>query len=72
MAHGRRGRADAGAVLRRTSIRRSRQRLAEVEVAPTIGTLVVERLPDADTAEEMEAWWRAALVDLKAWVADRP
>jgi hypothetical protein len=25
-----------------------------------------ERLPDADTADEMKAYWRAALVDLKA------
>lgn len=24
-----------------------------------------ERLPDADTAEAMKAYWRAALVDLK-------
>jgi hypothetical protein len=25
-----------------------------------------ERLPDADTAEAMKSYWRAALVDLKA------
>jgi hypothetical protein len=25
-----------------------------------------ERLPDADTAEAMKAYWRAALVELKA------
>ena len=27
-----------------------------------------ERLPDADTAEEMKAYWRRALVDLKGWL----
>ena len=30
-----------------------------------------ERLPDADTAEEMKAYWRAALVDLKTWASSR-
>lgn len=37
---------------------------------PSKATVYVshERLPDADTAEAMKAYWRAALVDLKAHV----
>ena len=30
-----------------------------------------EKLPDADTADEMKAYWRAALVDLKTWLDSR-
>ena len=35
---------------------------------PSKATVFVshERLPDADTAEAMKAYWRSALVDLKA------
>lgn len=31
-----------------------------------------QRLPDADTADEMKAYWRAALVDLKALLEAQP
>ena len=33
-------------------------------------TLSHERLPDADTAEEMKAWWRERLATLKALLED--
>jgi len=42
--------------------------------APAKATVYVshERLPDADTAEAMKAYWRSALVDLKAQLESGP